>query len=293
MDIVIFELLFLRKIISAPTINNRIDLYSSYMHTGLSGMDNYLFEEKRYVLQRLRTWTKIRLISRCINDVENSLFLPGRRDQNITDEQITVLLDMMNFLLVQFQSCEGEIRQNCQKGYMDTLIQLVVVALASNKKTPCEVWINEHLSELVSLRNNVGCSILHAALSINVGYFPVAPIVRVCVEEGKMDVNDGNIYRETPLHLLSYSARLQYRYRNRKPTEDMMRIAELLINNGAHMDAVDILGHEASSFFSKRFPQWSFNFTLKCLAARAILKHGIRYEKYAPKTIIPFIESHK
>ena len=68
---------------------------------------------------------------------------------------------------------------------------------------------------------------------------------------------------KTPLHLLS--ARLAYMEQNVKglfptmPTEDTVRIAEILINNGAHMDAVDDFGNEASGYFPQRFPQWSFN----------------------------------
>ena len=59
------------------------------------------------------------------------------------------------------------------------------------------------------------------------------------------------------------------------------------------MDSLDNTGNEASHAFSRLFPKWSFNFNLKCLAARAIIKHGVQYENIAPKTQLAFIESHK
>ena len=293
MDNVIFELRFLRKMTLSPAVNNVVDLNSPDMDTDLCGMDINMFQRKRDRLAVFRNrWTKTRLVSMCTAGIDRALFPWGlSKDayQSITDEQVTVLMEMMNFFLVQCKSCEKKIGVYT---YIKVLLQLFVALLASNKKLEFEGWIKEHLSEIISIRTDIGCSILHMVLRVKRGCFPKEPILRLFVEKGKMDVNVADIWRHTPLHKLSITARGQISFRE-QPTEDMMRIAELLINNGAHMDAVDIQGHEASSFFSKRFPRWSLNFTLKCLAARAILKHGIRYEKYAPKTTIPFIESHK
>ena len=133
-------------------------------------------------------------------------------------------------------------------------------------------------------------SILHLILRMKVGRFSREPIMRLLIEGCKMDVNVENICRETPLHWLSSDVSLLPR---RQPTEEMMNIAELLIDNGAHMDSVDICGKEASSTLSQKFPKWSFNVNLKCLAARAILKHGVKYKKVVADTEVDFIESHK
>ena len=163
----------------------------------------------------------------------------------------------------------------------------MVVLLESNKKHESEVWIKEHVYELISLRTKGGDTILHKVFYICLDCFPIESFVRMFVEECKMDVNVQNNWRATPLHCLSSMIMCEQIY----PTEDVMRVAELLISNGSHMDAVDVDGLEASQYFSRRCPKWSFNFSLKCLAARAILKHG--YEQYVPKNMIPFIESHK
>ena len=233
-------------------------------------------------MARLRA-TKERLISMCNADVTDSLFPRGQREdayKNITDEQFTVLMEMVNFFLVQYMS------------HMWVLLQLLVVLLASNKKSDCERWIREHLSELISLRRGGGNSILHDCLFISVGCFSKEPIRRLFIEEGKMNVNVENIQRDTPLHLLS-SLVACFSYRQIKISEGSTRLVDLLIDNGAHMDSVNVDGEEASRYLSQTFPRWSFNFNLKCLAARAILKHGIRYEKIAPVLMIPFIESLK
>ena len=112
--------------------------------------------------------------------------------------------------------------------------------------------------------------------------------MRQLVEHGKIDMNVETNNKSTPLHLL-----LKYASRHDQPTEKMIKVAELLIDNGAHRDSVDITGKEASHAFSKKFPQWSFNFNLKCFAARAVLKYRVKYEGVAPKKLIPFIPSHK
>ena len=163
-----------------------------------------------------------------------------------------------------------------------------MVLLQSSKKAECEAWVKEHLSEMKSFRTKEGSSILHRAIEIEVGCFTREPLMRLLVEHGKIDMNVETNKKSTPLHLLSKHASWLD-----QPTEDMIKVAELLIDNGAHMDSVDITGKEASHAFSKYFPQWSFNFNLKCLAARAVLKHGVKYEHIKNKTLLTFIESHK
>ena len=169
-------------------------------------------------------------------------------------------------------------------------LQLIVILLASNKKSDCEVWIKENMSELLSLSTHTGDSMLHLIPTIEVGPFDFKPMLRMLVTEGKMDVNVVNKFRQTPLHLLS--RRLHFLLSFHLRTEKILGVAELLIDNGAHMDAVDNIGMEASYYLSQRFPKWAFNFSLKCLAARAILKHGVRYEKM-PDMLEAFIQSHK
>ena len=292
MDSIIFELRFLRKMTLAPTENNRVDLYSSYMDTDLCGMDKAMFQRKRDMLARITSRTRNALISSCTVDVARSLFRWDQNlnpYQNITNEQCMFLMEMMNLLLVHSMSFEGETR-TCV--FIKLLVQLLMFLLSSNKKLECEHWIREHMSELISIRTYFGNSILHTALDERVGRFrlPREPIVRLLVEAGKMDVNVENRWRETPLH---FHSDMNSRDQEPRVKQDTIKVAELLIENGAHMDSRNVHGVEASWLFSDKYPCWSFNFNLKCLAAKAILKHGISYEEYVADDMIPFIETHK
>ena len=178
------------------------------------------------------------------------------------------------------------------------LMRLIVVLLASNNNNPdnkdntkkkCEAWMRDNMENLIALRSKRGVSILHAAIDAYVFGYPRLPIVRLLVEVGKMDVNVRDISDQTPLHLLS--DKVLHR-RKSQPTEEETSMAEILINHGAHMDSKDVHGREASNVFSQKFPQWSFNFSLKCLAARAMVKYGVKYEKL-PGQLTAFIEEHK
>ena len=307
MDYTIFELRFLRKVILAPSGRNNVNVVylppipvlSRYMnsYTNLNGMDPNMYVRKLWSLRIPRPvalWTKPRLIRRCARDVNRSLFSWGKREedyQNITEEQIQVLMHTMNFLL----HYDIEMFEDSRSNTMDVLLQLIVVLLLSNKKSECEVWVMKHniMSKLIAYRDSHdGSSVLHRALRIQVGSFDIEPIVKLFVEEGNMDVNIRNNRRETPFHCLSTGGLVRWICAIWIP-ECVMKVAEYLKNKGAHMDSADINGTEASHFFSERSPWFSFNFNLQCLAAKAILKHGIRNEIRAPAKIIPFIELHK
>ena len=172
---------------------------------------------------------------------------------------------------------------------IDALLRLTEVLLEGNKKAECEAWVKEQMSKLKSLIvPRTEDSILHRAMPIDDrfnGGWRAEPIVRLLVENGKMDVNVENRKKQTPFHILSQRT-------SHIPTDDQVNVAELLIDNGAHMDSLDNNGIEASGEFSFHFPKWSFNFNLKCLAATAIIDHGVQYENIAPKTQFAFIESH-
>ena len=301
MDNAIFEMQFLRAILLAPTTgtDNAVDWES--MDIDLRGTDRFMFQEKRHSMPDMK---KPRLVCMCGVHVKMALF-PRHQQlyRNITDEQFAILLEIGTCYLLQYKSFKDDV--GISQTLLDLLAILNVFLLGSNKKQECVIWIRKHFSELKSVRSAYGNTILHECIDkiewmlLNKIDLPVEPFVRLLVEKGKMDVNDVNTEkrRATPLHLLS--TRVSYMeldergFYPKMPTEDTMKIAEILIDNGAHMDQTDWLGREASRYFSERFPQWAFNVSLQCLAAKALFKHGIRYEKRAPKTLIPFIESHK
>ena len=284
MDNVIFELVFLRKILLAPNTNYVFDLDMLDMDTDRYGVDVNLLREKRarYGVER---WSKELFVADCRLDVYKVLFpMDQEIYRNITDEQISIMKTLMTFYLLQ---CESQEDIGSRLECVDLLVSLIVVLLESNKKLECEVWVKEHLSGLMSVKAYHDNTVLHVALDMHNLRLPREPLVRLLVEEAKMDVNIVNSKRETPLHLLSRNAYFMEKEQiHIMSTEDMMKLAEILINNGAHMDMVN-LGMEASWYFSKKFPQFAFNTNLKCLAAKAILRHGIKYEKYAPKKRFP------
>ena len=290
MDKTIFELQFLRKIFFAPTTNDTVALHSSDFNADLGGMDIDLFRNKK---DNLRTSRKSDLLLCGFIEVQWALIPLVQREaavyQNVTDEQINIMMEIMKtFLLVHSRPSEDEFLQKYRSHFMLLLLQVLVVLLESDKKAECTAWMKEHSSEMKSFRTKTGYSILHIAIEMQVDCFPREPLMRLLVEHGKIDMNVETNNKSTPLHLLSnHASKLN------QPTKEMIKIAELLIDNGAHMDSVDFTGKEASHAFSKKFPQWSFNFNLQCLAARAVLKHRVKYEGVAPKKLIPLIQSHK
>ena len=292
MDKIILKLRLLRKVL--PT-EQQLDVNS--LRSEFNGLHPFLYS----IGDTLRPKSEIEL--ECHYDIVYDFSLVSLMDEHKAaafiieaEQHITTLLDMMTFILYFDNPCVfdddednmmKQIRMGC---IMDTLVRLTEVLLEGNKKAQCAAWVKEHMSKLKSLRMpNTEDSILHRAMPFhNAGStLRIEPIVRLLVEQGKMDVNVENSDKETPFHILSLTAS------DTPPTEDMVNVAELLIDNGAHMDSLDKSGNEASHAFSRLFPKWSFNFNLKCLAARAIIKHGVQYENIAPKTQLAFIKSHK
>ena len=302
MDRVIFELQFLRKTLSAPISDGRptddfLRLNSGYMTTDLCGMDTEMFGERMWYV---RGWKQAEIITKCRGHAQSYLgrILSCKDIGSITNEQMITVMDMMSFLLSHALVCQDQ-RTGVGRGTCyDLLWQLSTVLLMSNKVVDCKTWIKEHSPELKALRSPTGESLLHlAARRICTGLFrsPSKLFVKLLVEEGQMDVNVVNANRDTPLHYLStkFHFKKDKDIKTSNRTADIIEVCEILINNGAHMDVKNNKGYEASSALSPYFPQWAFNFGLKCLAARAILMHGVRYKKSLPAELISFVEVHK
>ena len=248
-------------------------------------------------VRRLTSLQKVLLgqVSGNVNQKLNHVEVETRRDkvfEDITEDQINVILDIMTLILSESKSDEGML-QPYRKKSLRMLMQLSVTLLASNKNSECESWIKMHMADLISIRTDEGDSILHFALNIKQGDLSRRTILTLIIEQGKMDVNVANMKLQTPLHLFSESV-YHRKHKQLKATEDTRKIAELIINNGAHMDVTDVDGLSASSGLTTVFPQWQFmnSINLKCLAARAILKHGVMYEQALPKPLVAFVKLH-
>ena len=271
-------------------VNKQVDINSLFMDTVGEGITTDWLKQRKYILSG-SSGRKTILVSRCVEHLKPSLSHVSD-NQNITEDQINVLLEIMTLVLIECKSCEDGMLLYCRDKCIESLVRLIAILTSSNKSSECKAWMKEHMLDLTSLRMDGEGSILHLALKLDARYFAKEPIVRMLVEVGKMDVNVVNSMKETPLHLLSTVLRRQL-VRGQQPTEEMLKLAELLIDNGAHMDAMDTVGYEASHGVSRAFPQYSFNVNLKCLAAKALLENGVKYKSIAPKTVVPFIESHK
>ena len=299
MDRLIFDLRCLCRVILATNKTETImDLFTSDMDTNVQEMKT--FRGGRMSLSCLLTEPEDMQQDIVAIDCHHSVMTLLHHSRQtgdihrITDLQMKQMMDnmvdMLTFLL--FSPNQSTIRYSeiSRPSCLSMLWWLIEFLLESNKKLHCEIWIKEHSSDLQTLRSRGGYSFLHNAVQTH-----RSEIVRLFVEECRMDVNVENNNRQTPLHLLCrYLSCLLIA--QVKPTQDMERTAELLIENGAHIDAVDAYGTDASRVLSRTFSRWYFNVTLKCLAAKAILQHGIRYEKCVPSLpaeIITIIETHK
>ncbi len=74
-----------------------------------------------------------------------------------------------------------------------------------------------------------------------------------------------------------------------------VQIVELLLANGAHIDARNA-GSQRASDLLKTIPGCKINplqfTTLRCLAAAAISKHSLHFKGEVPKMLEDFVEVH-
>ena len=255
-----------------------------------------IFQETGDWLSRLSSFSshekQERAIRWCGASVQKSQQKIRKHDDlyQIEDDHLKTVMEMMTLLLSQAKSCQNQNTSMRNHICFGVLALLSILVLESNKRLDCETWVKERMSDLKALRDNDCSSLLHIAANIH-----FEPLVRLLVEEGKMDVNVVNSLAATPLHELANTIRYRL-FCQKELTQDMERVAELLITNGAHFDLVDDEGMDAYSVLSSAFPRLSSYVNLKCLAANAILKHSAtreRYEKVLPSEMITFVEAHK
>ena len=273
------------------------------MNTDLAGMDEAMFLRKRQQIfanrkdkspekNRFVTFYRVNIWTSIVDLVEDTQQKPL---ENVTDEQWADMTYLLRFYLGQYSVFEEQNMVDCKDVCFDVLFMIIVVILRSNKKPETEAFVRENIQELKRIRTKYGESLLHFAADLYLSNLPCIPLVRLLVEEGKMDVNVVNSERMTPLHVTSdnYHASRDMEDSGNKPSQEILKVAELLIENGAHMDMVDVYGDEASKHLSKHFPQWAINSSLQCLAAKVILRHNLPHKKVLPAKLIPFIHTHE
>ena len=118
-------------------------------------------------------------------------------------------------------------------------------------------------------------------------FFPSPAVVQLLVECGAK-INANNETGSTPLHTAS------------KEENFNQEIVETLLDNGAHIDMrngaptyerpVDMLKLLPNGVGSKINP---LHYTsLKCLAARVVVEHGVPYKEEIPSVLEEFIQAH-
>ena len=121
--------------------------------------------------------------------------------------------------------------------------------------------------------------------------FPNISVVELLLECGaNINAIDGK--RNTALHLCSEALRnLELEQHH-----DMLkRIAVLLLNSSAHVDMVNIFGMRAADGLTSSLLEMNMmNFvSLKCLAANAVVKHGISYGGHSIGSLESFVQMHE
>jgi len=144
-------------------------------------------------------------------------------------------------------------------------------------------------------RTTLGDSLLHLAVARNntlksqnlfeggqYNFFPSLEVARLIVECGG-NVNGFNKANSTPLHTAV------------APNNYSKEIVELLLDNGAHIDLRNAHGQRPTSMM-RNIPECQINplryTTLRCLAAAAVTKHGLRYKDVVPHVLEEVIEAH-
>ncbi|ELU05935.1 hypothetical protein CAPTEDRAFT_1709 [Capitella teleta] len=179
------------------------------------------------------------------------------------------------------------------------LLLLHVLRLLSRIATePADVLaLRCRVHNLNKIRLVKGRTLLHLALdfqSSSIGdifyyKFPNLQVVKLLLSCGA-NVNAVDIGgKNTPLHLCSKLTHLAEKYK-------VAEVAEVLVAHGAHVDACNELGQLASACFSRLPMKLSVppanRVSLKCLAARAVKRNRIPYEREVPATLNSFIELH-
>ncbi|XP_022104720.1 protein fem-1 homolog B-like [Acanthaster planci] len=187
----------------------------------------------------------------------------------------------------------------------DILTTLYILMVMINKHVN-KTKTQEHQSKklvyrLISLnpRTANGSTPLHMAVNQltpvddfhtnNVCYFPSYRLVELLLECGA-DPNATDHFGETPLHVV-----VQYN----KPISDfttLHSIIVLLASRGCHLDQTNDEGKTASDVSTTGVAEIILialiKPSLKCIAARTVKRHGIKYKGLVPKTLEGFIEMH-
>ena len=190
-------------------------------------------------------------------------------------------------------------------GIMDTrVVDLLTFFSTSFDAHIFKPWIQANFQKLIPLGLIGTGQSIHAMFDASYRSYcdsayhsvPNPELVRLLVEFGRRDANERDLDGKTPLRILSewifihHASQISPMYTHGDLT-DLETIAQILLDNGAHMDMVCSKGQEAAQYLSRLWPRFSFYKTLQCLASSAILKNNLPY-KHLPKNMVRIVELH-
>ena len=120
--------------------------------------------------------------------------------------------------------------------------------------------------------------------------FPNITVVELLLECGA-NINAVDGKRNTALHLCSEALR---NLKLEQHHDMLKRIAVLFLNSSAHVDMVNIFGMRAAYGLTSSLEINMLNFvSLKCLAANAVVKHGILQGGHSIGSLNSFVQMHE
>ncbi|XP_014291823.1 protein fem-1 homolog B isoform X2 [Halyomorpha halys] len=195
-----------------------------------------------------------------------------------------------------------QVKEDIESNVITALYLIVIISKLLTAQTMDEVFKIHQLvfriNELKLTARN-GQSLLHLCVNAdtpvdnfhtsNICRFPCAETTKLLIKCGA-DVNALDDDRNSPLHtIVLYQTRLS-------DFRTLHSIIKDLIDAGAHIDIVNNRGdtplETAATGIAEIILRSQNKVSLKCLAARAIARHGIEYEEQVPSTLIDFIELH-
>ncbi len=153
-----------------------------------------------------------------------------------------------------------------------------------------------HIVHVIDPRTTSGESLLHLSVMKNnvlksqnnmfeegqFNFFPSVEVTRLLVECGAK-INSKSLTSDTPLHAASILTNFRH------------EIVETLLENGAHIDARNDINQRPLELL-RHVPDCKINplnyMSLKCMAARAVVQHGLHYKNEVPAILEKFIEDH-
>ena len=120
---------------------------------------------------------------------------------------------------------------------------------------------------------------------------PSIAVIKLLLECGA-DVNEVDDEHNTALLLCSKAIQKLGKKQRFQDRDLMKNLAELLLKHDAHVDIFNFSGDSAAEILTSSLIGWNVFVSLKCLAARAVLKYNIPYIGHIPASLESFVQMH-